>query len=242
MLCYTNVTKGYTNYNKALFNVSCQFQSGKVYALVGPNGSGKSTLMKIGAGLVKPNYGMVTLNDIPIGVETKGQIAYMSTEPFFYDYMKILDVGKYFMDFYPDFDLRRYDELIRFMELDMGMKVKSLSSGMADKLKLAATLSRRAKVIMLDEPLNGIDLLGRDQIMEAIIKSKSPECCLIISSHLLDELEPIIDHILMLKNGLLHLEGDAQELREKNGKSIVELYKEVYASNSTFRPEEWRRS
>ncbi len=238
MLKFENVTKGY-NMKKALDSVSCEFEKGKVYALVGPNGSGKSTLMKIAAGLVKPTCGTVMYNDRPIGIESKSRIAYMSTEPFYYDFMKIADVGKYYGDFFSDFSGDKYRELISFMELDMSMKVKSLSSGMAAKLKMAATLSRDAEVIMLDEPLNGIDLIGRDQIINSVIKSVSPERAIIMSSHLLDEIEAITDTVVMLKEGKLLLFGDAEEIRAKSGKSIVELYKEAYSLNSTFNPADW---
>ncbi|MDD6176315.1 MAG: ABC transporter ATP-binding protein [Firmicutes bacterium] len=228
MLKFDSITKGYGG-RQALFNVNLQFEPGCLCALVGPNGSGKSTLMKIGAGLVKPTHGTASYNGMPIGKESKAKIAYMSTEPFYYSYMNIGNVGRFYEDFYQDFDPRAYAELIRFMELSMDMKVKSLSSGMAAKLKIAATLARNAEVVMLDEPLNGIDLIGRDQIINSIIRYTGAGRTFIISSHLLDELEPITDTVVMLRNGQVILNGRAEAIREQYGKSIVELYREIYS-------------
>ncbi len=228
MLKFDSITKGYGG-RQALSNVSLQFEPGCLCALVGPNGSGKSTLMKIGAGLVKPTRGSVSFNGLPIGKESKAKVAYMSTEPFYYSYMNIGNVGQFYEDFYEDFDSRAYAELIRFMELSMDMKVKSLSSGMAAKLKIAATLARNAEIVMLDEPLNGIDLIGRDQIINSIIRYTGAGRTFIISSHLLDELEPITDTVVMLRSGQVILSGRAEDIREQHGKSIVELYKEIYS-------------
>ena len=227
MLLFENAQKGYGS-KKALTDINFGFEKGKVYALVGPNGSGKSTLMKTAAGLVKLTSGKCTYNGVPIGAETKSKIAYMCTEPFYYDWMKIKDVKKFHMDFYDDFDPLCFDQLLTFMELTPDLKVKKLSSGMAAKLKIAATLSRKAEVIMLDEPLNGIDLLGREQIINSIIKATNPETTLIISSHLFDELEPVVDDAVMLKDGRIILAGNLETMRENNGKSIVDLYREIY--------------
>lgn len=227
MLTFEHVTKSYMG-KKALIDVSLTFEPGKTYALAGPNGSGKSTLMKSAAGLVKP-AGTITLNGEPIGKKTKALIAYMSTEPFYYDYMRIDTVKAFYADFYADFDAKRFDMLLKHLELEGGMKVKTLSSGMAAKLKVAATLSRKAQIVMLDEPFNGIDVLGRDQIREAILRTGYEGRTLILSSHLLDELESIVDSAVMIKKGEIVMNGDAETLRAEHGKSIVDLYKEVFA-------------
>lgn len=229
MLKFENVTKVYGG-KKALDNFTLSFQPGHVYALVGPNGSGKSTMMKAAAGLVKPSIGTVSYHDVPIGTETKKYIAYMCTEPFYYDYMKIADVAEFYADFFADFQRERFDKLLQFMELTMDMKVKSLSSGMAAKLKIAATLARDAEVCMLDEPLNGIDLIGRDQIIQSILRAANPNATILISSHLFDELESIVDHIVMMENGKLVLEGELEEIRRQYGMSISDLYRNRFAA------------
>ena len=228
MLKFEHVVKGYGS-RKALDDLTVTFEPGKVYALVGPNGSGKSTMMKATAGLVKLTSGSLTYRGMKIGTETKKHIAYMSTEPFYYDWMRISDVAHFYGDFFADFDQENFRQLLQFMELDPSMKVKALSSGIAAKLKIAATLSRHAELIMLDEPLNGIDLIGRDQIIHAVIRATNPNSTFIISSHLFDELEPIVDNVVMMKQGKLVLEGTLEDIRSRYGKSITDLYREVYA-------------
>ncbi len=213
----------------ALKDVDLVLEKGRIYALLGPNGSGKTTFMKMVAGLIKPTEGTVTFNKGPIGVESKKKVAYMSTEPFFYAYMTVKEVGNYFADFFEDFSTERYVELINRMDLHMEDKAKELSSGQAAKLKIVATMARDAQLYMLDEPLNGIDIIAREQIIKAIVEVAGEDKTLVISSHLVDELEAIVDSVVFLKQGNLVLSGDAEEVRMERGKSIVELYKEVYS-------------
>lgn len=231
MLKFEHVVKGYDT-KRALDDLNVTFESGKVYALVGPNGSGKSTMMKSAAGLVKITSGSLTYKEMPIGVESKKHIAYMSTEPFYYDYMRIRDVKAFHKDFFADFDPDLFDRLLAFMELTPDLKMRALSSGMAAKLKIAVTLSRRAEVIMLDEPLNGIDLIGRDQIIHTVIQATGNGATFIISSHLFDELEPIVDNVVMMKQGKVVLEGELESIRAQYGKSISDLYREIYADTA----------
>lgn len=214
---------------QAVTDVNLILEDGRVYALLGPNGSGKTTFMKMVAGLVKPTTGLLSYNGGAIGVESKRKVAYMSTEPFFYSYMTVKQVGKYFEDFFEDFSMKRYEELICRMELKMEDKARELSSGLAAKLKLAATLARDAQLYMLDEPLNGIDIIAREQILQTIVESATEGKTIVISSHLVDELEPIVDSVVFMKQGSVVLSGDAEEVRAERGKSIVDLYKEVYA-------------
>ena len=214
---------------QAVKDVSLVLEDGKIYALLGPNGSGKTTFMKMVAGLVKPTSGAIYYNNGEIGVESKKKVAYMSTEPFFYSYMTVKDVGKYYADFFDDFSMKRYEELISRMDLHMEDKAKELSSGLAAKLKIAATLARDAQLYMLDEPLNGVDIIAREQVLHTIVECATEGKMLIISSHLVDELEAIVDSVVFMKQGSVVLSGDAEEVREERGKSIVDLYKEIYA-------------
>ncbi len=214
---------------QAVKDVTLTLEDGKVYALLGPNGSGKTTFMKMVAGLVKPTEGCLSYNGKKIGVETKKHVAYMSTEPFFYAYMTVKDVGKYYADFFEDFSMERYEALVSRMDLRMEDKAKELSSGLAAKLKLAATLARDAQLYMLDEPLNGIDIIAREAIIRTIVEAAVAEKTVLLSSHLVDELEPIVDSVVFMKRGSVVLSGDAEEVRQERGKSIVDLYKEVYA-------------
>ncbi len=214
---------------QAVKDVSLVLEDGKIYALLGPNGSGKTTFMKMVAGLVKPTSGAVYYNNGEIGVESKKKVAYMSTEPFFYSYMTVKDVGKYYADFFDDFSMKRYEELISRMDLHMEDKAKELSSGLAAKLKIAATLARDAQLYMLDEPLNGVDIIAREQVLHTIVECATEGKTLIISSHLVDELEAIVDSVVFMKQGSVVLSGEAEEVRVERGKSIVDLYKEIYA-------------
>lgn len=213
----------------AVDGVSLDIEQGKIYALLGPNGSGKTTLMKMIEGLSKPTSGTITFDGIPIGPETKKYIAYMPTEGFYYPYMNVKDVGTYYADFFEDFSIEKYNSLVDEMELQMKMKAAKMSSGMMAKLKLCATLARDAKILMLDEPLNGIDIIAREKIVDAITKNASENKAIIMSSHLVDELEKIIDNAIFMKNGQLIKAGSIEELKAESGKSIVDMYKEIYA-------------
>lgn len=223
-----NLTKGFLS-KKAVNKVSISVEQGKIYGFLGPNGSGKTTFMKMVSGLLHPTSGNISIEGEPVSVETKKKVAYMSTENFIFPYMKIKTVSDFYKDFYEDFNMERFNKLINYMDLDMNMKVKALSSGMASKLKIAVTLSRDAKLFMLDEPLNGIDLVAREKILNTIVESAHDGNTIIISSHLVDEMEKILDEVIFVKNGELVLSGNAESIREERGKSIVELYKEVYA-------------
>ena len=161
MLNCSDVKKTYFN-KTAVENISLSLENGKIYALLGPNGSGKTTFMKMIAGLVKPTSGTILYENEPIGVQSKREIAYLPTESFFYSFMTVKDVGIYYRDFFEDFDMEKYAKLIADMDLRMEDKASKLSSGMAAKLKIAATLARAAKLYLLDEPLNGIDIIARE--------------------------------------------------------------------------------
>ena len=228
MLECSNLKKTYFN-KTAVEDISLSLEKGKIYALLGPNGSGKTTFMKMIAGLVKPTQGTILYENKPIGVDSKREVAYMSTEPYFYPFMTVESVGKYYDDFFEDFSMEQYKKLVTDMELDLKDKVNKLSSGMMAKVKLAATLARKAKLYMLDEPLNGIDLIAREKIVTAILNAANEESTIVLSSHLVDELESVVDSVIFIKNGKNVLLGEAESIREERGKSIVDLYKEIYA-------------
>ncbi len=213
----------------AVADLSIELESGKIYALLGPNGSGKSTLMKMISGLSKPSSGTITLNGQKLNYKSKAQIAYMPTEAYFFSYMTCMDIGDYYKDFFADFDYDKYMALLSEMDLEPKQKAREMSSGMMAKLKIAVTLSRNAKIIMLDEPLNGIDIIARDKIINTIISNINDDMAVVISSHLVDELEKIVDYAIFIKKGKCILSGEAEELRESQGKSIVNMYKEIYA-------------
>ena len=208
--------------------VSLSMEPGHIYAMLGPNGSGKTTWMKMAAGLVKPTSGTVLFNGTPIGIESRKDVAYMSTEPYFYDWMNIEDAGKYYQDFFEDFSMERFLRMLHDMGLNEKDKIRTLSSGMVAKMKIALTLARDAKVYMLDEPFNGIDLLARDEIRPAILSAAVPEKLLLLSSHLVEEMEAIADRAVFISNGHLVEVRDLEEMREVDGVSMADRYRAIF--------------
>lgn len=227
MLECREITKSYGR-KTAVDHVTLKLEPGRIYAMLGPNGSGKTTLMKMAVGLVKPSSGEFLYEGRPIGPDSRREVAYMSTEPYFYSWMTAKDVGQYYEDFFEDFSMETYESLLKKMDIPMEAKTKTLSSGMMAKLKIAVTMSRKAKVYMLDEPLNGIDLLARDQIIRCVLEAAGDDTALVISSHLVDELEKIVDTVIFMKDGHHVSTWGVEELREKKGKSVVDLYREIY--------------
>ena len=227
MLESINVTKKFLN-KTAVEDVTMTLEKGHIYAILGPNGSGKTTWMKMVAGLIKPTSGTIRLDGKEIDIQSRKEIAYMSTEPYFYDWMTIKDVGKYYNDFFGDFSMERFAYLVNEMSLEMNLKLKTLSSGMMAKLKIAATMARDAKIYMLDEPLNGIDLIARDEVMKTIITYANEDKMLIVSSHLVEELEMIVDTAIFIKNARLQGIYGLESLRINEGISIADKYREVY--------------
>ena len=225
MLEFRNVTKKYLR-RTALEDVSFSLEPGRVCLLLGPNGSGKTTAMKLITGLSRQSRGEVLFEGQRIGARTKAHIAYMPTENYFYPFMTVADAGKYYADFFRDFDDRRYDEWLRRMDLNPGDKVRQLSSGMAAKLRLSLILSRDARLMLFDEPLNGVDILTRQEVIDAILTARDPSRTLLISTHLVDELEDVVDYCVYLKEGRLEAAGTKAETSQ--GKTLRERYIEIY--------------
>ena len=208
--------------------VDLELEPGHVYAMLGPNGSGKTTWMKMAAGLMKPTSGEILFNGAPVGIESRRHVAYMSTEPYFYAWMSVKDVGKYYQDFFEDFSPAKYEELLRYMELEPGMKTRTLSSGMMAKLKIAVTMARNAQVYMLDEPFNGIDLLARDEIRKCILQEATPDKLLILSSHLVEEMEAVADQAVFIRKGKLVEVRDLEEMRTVDQVSMADRYRAIF--------------
>lgn len=225
MLELQHVTRKFTS-RTAVDDFSYTFDSGKTYALLGPNGSGKTTLMKMIAGLICPTDGTILYHGEDIGPKTKAHIAYMPTENYFFNYMTIADAGKYYDDFFRDFSREAYLEALDRMALSPKDKIRQLSSGMSAKVRLALTLSRDAELMMFDEPLNGVDILTRAQVVSEIVNRRNAGRTMIISTHLVDDLEPHLDSALFIQNGKLVLSGTCEQLRQQG--KLTDLYLSVY--------------
>lgn len=229
MLEIKNLTRKYLS-RAAVDGVTLTVEPGKTYALLGPNGSGKTTLMKMIAGLTKPTSGEILFDGCEVGVSTKAKIAYMPTENYFYNYMSIADAGRYYADFFQDFDLGKFNEMLRRMDLNAKDKIRQLSSGMAAKVRLALTLCRDAELMMFDEPLNGVDILTRAQVVNEIVENRASGRSMIISTHLVDELDPYIDYAIYMKHGVIEKMGSREELCRED--TLTGLYLKIYGQVS----------
>lgn len=213
----------------ALDRFCYSFEPGRIYGLVGPNGCGKSTLMKTAAGLLKSYSGNVTYCGEKVKTEQRSRIAYLPTHPVYYRYMSVDDMGAFYEDFFPDFSRDEYRNMTAFFGLNPKQKLSGMSTGMVAKVRVAATLSRNAGVILLDEPLNGIDMLGQDQIRQIIQSIDLAGKTIIISSHLLDQLEAVCDHVVMMNAGRVIFHGNMAQLRAQYNMTVSELYRNIYA-------------
>ena len=224
----TSQLSKYFYQKKALDKIDLSIEKGKIYGILGPNGGGKSTFLKIAAGLLKPSQGEITIDNEKPGVYTKSIVSYLPETNYLYKWMKIKDTLNFFNDLYTDFDVKRARESLKFMELEEGEKVTSLSKGMMGRLKLTLALSRKAKLYLLDEPLIGIDPISREKIITSILDSYSEEASILISSHLIYYIEKFLDYVFFLSEGRIILSGDAEDLRNKRGMSIDKLFQEVF--------------
>lgn len=225
----SNLNKAYGG-KRALNNFSLTLERGKILGLLGPNGSGKTTFMKILAGLLNSYEGNVSICGNKPSIYTKKTVSYLPDKSPLYKWMKVKDAVKLYEDFFEDFDKNKIVELLEFMELHGNMKITSLSKGMLEKLNLSLTLSRKADLYIIDEPLSGIDPIARDKILDAIINNYCEESSMIITTHIVHDIERIFDEVAFINEGTIIEQGEADSLRMKYGKSIEEIYKIVLGS------------
>ncbi|MDT8715702.1 ABC transporter ATP-binding protein [Clostridium sp. 19966] len=211
-----------------LDDISLQVSSGSIIGLLGPNGVGKTTLMKIIAGLLQDYKGEVLIDDHKPGIHTKSIVSYLPDKPYFNQWMKVQDVLDFFNDFYVDFDENKAKELVKLLNINLTDDVSKLSKGTYEKVQLITVMSRKAKLYVLDEPLGGVDPASRDVIIDTILKNYNEDSSVILSTQLIQDIERAFDRIIILKEGKVYLDDDVDSVRIKYGKSINEVFREVF--------------
>ena len=223
------LSKKYNKSAYALHNLNLTLNHGQIVGLLGPNGSGKTTLIKLINGLLTPSEGELYIDQNPVGIESKKIVSYLPDHTYLESNLKVREIIDYFKDFYDDFDEDRMYGLLDRMELHFDGKVRNMSTGMLAKLKVAVAMARNSRVILLDEPLNGIDIIAREQVMNTITGYNNEDKIIIVSSHLVDELEHAAGGAVFIKNGRVVMAGNTEDIRSYNDdKSLVDLYKEIY--------------
>lgn len=227
MIRVNNVRKKYGK-TVALNNVNLDLPAGKIIGLCGPNGSGKTTLMKVIVGLLKDYQGEVKISDYHVGPKSKALISYLPDVNYIDGKVNGKFMGNYFKDMYPDFDIKKYNELLKVLKLDEKQRFDTMSKGMKEKLQLALVMSRNAQIYILDEPIGGVDPAARELILNTILENYNPESLVLLSTHLIGDIEQIFDQVIFLKDGEVNLYDDVESLRDKHHMSIDELFREVF--------------
>ena len=219
VLKITNLHKSYGSHS-VLEGVTFDIPRGKIVGLLGPNGCGKSTLMKLISGLIQADHGEILIDSFRPGIQSKAVISYLPERNYLNDWMKVEDIVQFFSDFYCDFDAD--------LKIDGQQKLKHLSKGTKEKVQLILVMSRRAKLYLLDEPIGGVDPAARDYILSTILKNFNEDASILISTHLIQDVEKVFDQVLFLNQGKIVIDGDVDDVREKYGKSIDGLFREVF--------------
>lgn len=212
-----------------IHGMNLELEPGKIIGILGPNGSGKTTLIKILAGILSRNEGEVTIDGRQIGVESKKIVSYLPERTYFSTAMKVKETIEFFEDFYEDFRRERAVQMLANLGIDLNSKIKQLSKGTREKLQLVLVMSREAKIYLLDEPMGGVDPAARDYILKTILTNYSEDSSVIISTHLISDVEKVLDDVVFIKNGVIVLHESVDNIREKNGKSVDALFREVFA-------------
>ena len=227
LLEFENVSKSYGP-NPALKNVSFEIPAGKIVGLLGPNGSGKTTLIKLINGLLQPDEGRILINNTEPSPETKAIVSYLPDTTYLNEQMKVKEALTFFKTFYKDFNLDRAQHLLRDLGIDENSRLKKLSKGNKEKVQLILVMSRDARLYVLDEPIGGVDPAARDYILNTIINIYSPTSTVLISTHLISDIEPILDEIIFLKDGKIVRQGNVDDIRYESGESIDQLFRHEF--------------
>jgi len=227
ILACRNLWKSYGK-KEALKGLNLSIDRGRIVGLLGPNGSGKTTLIKLICGLLTPTDGGIFVDKKEIGVETKKVVSYLPERTYIPDWMKVTDILDMFEDFYADFKRERALQMLESLNINPADKIKTLSKGTKEKVQLILVMSRDADLYLLDEPIAGVDPAARDYILKTIISNYNENATVIISTHLITDIETVLDEVVMIKNGELVMHKTVDEIREENGMSVDQLFREVF--------------
>ena len=222
-----NLSKRYGKFS-ALEDVNLVIEPGRVVGLLGPNGSGKTTLIKLINGLLTPSDGEILVDGERPGPESKALVSYLPDRDYLADWMSVEQQLDFFEDMYADFDRDKAMEMLLRLDVDPKQKFKALSKGTREKVQLILVMSRKAGLYLLDEPIGGVDPATRDYILDTIIRNYNPEAAVIISTHLISDVEPVLDDVIFLQKGRVVLHQAADSLREEKGKSVDQTFREVF--------------
>ena len=227
LLVCENLWKSYSG-RHVLTDLNLRVQSGRIVGLLGPNGSGKTTLMKLVNGLLVPNQGKILVDGFEPGVESKKIVSYLPDANYLPDWMTVERLVSMFADFYADFDANKAVEMLNALKISGGERLKTLSKGTKEKVQLILAMSRKAKLYMLDEPIGGVDPAARDYILNTIIGNYSENATVVISTHLISDIEQVLDEAVFLRDGQIMLHKSVDAIREEDGKSVDDLFREVF--------------
>ena len=215
-------------YVTALDQVNLCIEPGRVVGLLGPNGSGKTTFIKLAAGLLTPTEGEILVNGQAPGVESKAIVAYLPDRDFLPGWMKVEQMLSFFGDFYVDFDADKAREMLTRLGINPKQSFKTMSKGTREKVQLILVMSRKAGLYLLDEPIGGVDPATRDFILDTIIRNYNPDAAVVISTHLIADVEQVLDEVIFLQQGRVALQASVDSIREEQGKSVDQYFREVY--------------
>ena len=227
LLVCDNVFKSYGN-TVALSGINLTIPGGKIVGLLGPNGSGKTTLIKLISGLLTPSSGRLTVGGQDIGIETKKIVSYLPERSYIPTWMKVTDILDMFEDFYKDFNRPKALSMLSNLNISPSQKIKTMSKGTREKVQLILVMSREADLYLLDEPIAGVDPAARDYILNTIITNYKENSTVIISTHLIADIETVLDDVVMIQNGTIRIHNTVDEIREQYQKSVDELFREVF--------------
>ncbi|MGN0272796.1 MAG: ABC transporter ATP-binding protein [Lachnospiraceae bacterium] len=222
-----NLTKTFGS-TTALANINLDIEEGHIIGLLGPNGSGKTTLIKIMNGLLTPTAGEIYVKEFPVGVASKKIISYLPDHTYLGGSMRVNEIIAFFKDFYEDFEEERAYDMLEKLNINPKQKLKTMSKGTKEKVQLILVMSRRADLYVLDEPIAGVDPAARDYILNTIITNYDEHASILISTHLIADIENILDQVIFIKNGQIVRNSSVESIREEEGKSVDALFREVF--------------